>query len=603
MEWGHLIGQQLGQYDLLAELGAGTYAHVYQAFQPRLRRHVAIKVLHVDTQKQPDFLQNFEHIGQAIAQLNHPNIVSIYDFGEERGLAYIVMQSVTGGTFRTRLGKPMAVGEAVTPFIQLARALHHAHQRGVLHLDLRPENILINQENPSHLLLADFSLSQLFQPEYLTQTGLPIGSPAYLAPEQIAGRQPTTRTDIYALGALLFEALAGRPAFSGPSPATILNKHLHEPPPYIRGFNPAIPRELAHVVSRAMAKQPGERFESAEEFARALEPHRDAKERHRRLHLSLEDLNLVDDEETQAAPQPPREAPSRISGRSQTGTRPQEPDQSGHTMEAALAQEPMVAGQAGARGKAWSAYKGHRQTLTEPPMLPERGPVIAERISLVRSVGTRAFWLVRRMAGKSNLGQWLDHLMPDPRAQGIAGIASISLALILSLSVALLAAAAPPQGNTGSSSLELGVSRPTPTATATSTPTPAAAPSPAAPSPAPTPRGPAIDPRAAAAFSSISASQSADPTCQSNPKGATLPAGTALYVTACFNAQAIPNGGTVTISIVPQGTTAASAQASKQVSGGSSYYWFQFQPLAPGSYTIEAFWNGKLGRVYPLALQ
>src|SRR5689334_22767559 len=129
MEWDNLVGQQLGQYELLAELGKGTYATVYQAFQPRLRRFVAIKVFPITGQDQYGFFQQFEQIAQTIAQLNHPNIVSIYDFGEEQGLPYIVMQSVTGGTFQQRLGKPMAVGAAVTPIVQLARALHHAHQR------------------------------------------------------------------------------------------------------------------------------------------------------------------------------------------------------------------------------------------------------------------------------------------------------------------------------------------------------------------------------------------------------------------------------------------------------------------------------------------
>ncbi len=568
MEWDHLIGQQLGQYELLAELGRGAYSYVYQAFQPRLRRHVAIKVLRIDAENQVEFVQQFEQIAQAIAQLNHPNIASIYDFGEEQGLAYIVMQNVTGGVFKTRLGKPMAVGEAVTPIIQMAHALHHAHQRGVLHLDVRPENILIDQENPSHLLLTDFSLSQLFQAEYRARTGLPIGAPAYLAPEQIQGRKPTARTDIYALGVLLFEALAGKPVFSGDSASVILNRSLHELPPYIRGFNPAVPRELARVVSQAIARQPSERFESAEEFARALEPFRDTKERQHRLHLDLSDLSLIDDDEPEDAPEPPRGAPARQPERPQPGAHPQGPDQSSHLAESAL---------------------------TEPPGFFAQEPVIVEPISLIQSLGAKVLLLARRMAGRGHAGQWLDQVMPTPRAQAIAGIGSICLALLLSLSITLLAAAAPPQGSGQSAPLQLGLTQPTPTATATDTPIPT-------PTATPTPSGPTIDPQAAAAFANISAALSVDIGCHSNPDGASLPAGRTLYVTVCFNPRAIPGGGTVRLLILPQGATTASTQAAQRVSGGSSYYWFQFSALSPGSYTIEAFWNGRLGLVYALTL-
>ncbi len=597
MEWDHLVGQQVGQYELLAELGQGTYAYVYQAFQPRLRRYVAIKALHITDQDQQAFLQQFEQVAQTIAQLNHPNIVSIYDFGEEQGIPYIVMQSVTGGSFRKRLGKPMTVGEAVTPIIQLARALHHAHQRGVLHLDVRPENILIDQENPSHLLLTDFSLSLLFQPEYQARTGLPIGAPAYLAPEQIEGQPPTARSDVYALGALLFEALAGRPAFSGPSAATIFSKQLHEPPPYIRGFNPAVPRELARVVSRALAKQPGERYESAEAFARALEPHRDAKERQHRLHLTLEDLAIVDDDDPEEGAQAPQGAPSRAGGQGRPGTPQRGSDQS-HQMAKASLKPGLIAGTSmNVRKAGFFPFSGNMRPLEEPPALPTNRLIITERPSLVNTIGAQVFRLARRLAGKTHLGRWLDGIIQTPRAQGIAGIGALCLALLLSLSVTLLAVSAPTQGNARHTSLSLSASQPTPMDTPTFTPTPTAT-----PSPTPTPRGPVIDPQAAAAIARLSAALSADTHCQLNPNRATLPAGRTFYVTICFNAQAIPGGGTARLAILPRGAAASSANESARVGGNSTYYWFQFGPLASGTYTIEAFWNGKLGRTYSLTL-
>lgn len=592
MEWSNLIGQQLGQYELLSELGKGTYARVYQAFQPRLRRHVAVKVLRIDENDQGHFVQLFEQIAQANAQLNHPAIVSIYDFGEERGLAYIVMQSVTGGTYKRRLGKPMAVGEAVTPIVQMARALHHAHQRGVLHLDLRPENILIDQESASHLLLTDFSLSQLFQTDYQARTGLPIGSPAYLAPEQIDGRRPTARTDVYALGALLFEALAGQPAFSGPTAATILNKHLHEPPPYVRGFNPAVPRELAHVVARAMAKRSEERYESAEEFARALDPYRDAKERHHRLSLRLEDLNLPDDEAPEGGALAPRPARSRASGLS--GNAPSGPDQAGHTIESASIQAPL----AGMQRIEPTEERTAGQRLSEFPVLLGHTPEVPARIPLVQNVGGTILQLARRVVGASSAGQWLDHQMRRASARLAAGIMSIALVLTLSFSVALLAAAMPPQSTANPAPIGLGLPTPAGTvagATATLIPTDT-------PSPTATPSGPTIDSGAAAVFAGINVSSSVNTNCPSGATSARLPAGRTFYITLCFNAGAIPGGGSATIAIVPQGASTPVVQQPAGISGGDSYYWFQFNPLARGSYQIEVYWNGKLGYIASLTI-
>ncbi len=596
MQWDHLVGQQLGQYELLAELGRGTYAYVYQAFQPRLRRHVAIKVLHISGPDQRGFIEQFEQIVQAIAQLNHPNIVPIYDFGEEEGLPYIVMQAVTGGSFKKRLGRPMAIGEAVTPIIQLARALHHAHQRGVLHLDVRPENILIDHENTAHLLLTDFSLSQLFQPAYHSQTGLPIGAPAYLAPEQIEGRRPTARTDVYALGALLFEALAGRPAFSGPSAAIILNKHLHEPPPYIRGFNPAVPRELAHIVSRAMSKQPSERYESAEAFARALDPYRDTREREHRLRLTLDDLAIVDDDEPEEDAPAPRSASSRLSGQHRPGNQPRGPEPSHQMAKTALRPGPVISPASEAGETNIIDFSGTGRAL---PALPAPEPAISRPVSLVNTIGSRVLLLARRMAGETPLGQWLDHLLQAPNAQGIAGISAICLTLILALSITLLTVSAPTQGRTDNTSLSIAPGLPTPTATATSAPNPTPT---ATPSPTPTPGEPVIDPRAAAVLVGVSAALNSDPRCQTNPNGATLPAGQPFYVTICFKEAAIPNGGTASLSILQKGATKASISQSASI-GSSSYFWFQFAPLARGTYTLEVFWNGKLGRTYLLTFK
>lgn len=272
MQGNGFIGRQLGQYELQAELGRGGTARVYCAYQARLRRHVAIKVIAADIATQPNFRQRFEQEAQAIAQLNHPNIVAVYDFGEEADLIYLAMQYVAGGTLKQRLGNPLPVSEAVSYTIQMARALHHAHLRGVIHRDVKPANMLVDADDPRHLLLSDFGIAKLVGHQDITGTGVTIGTPEYMAPEQAEGQPVAPCTDVYSLGIVLYEALAGQPPFTGATPVTVLYQQVHGLPPYIRGFNPDIPRELAQVIDTALAKRPEERFPSAEAFALALAP-------------------------------------------------------------------------------------------------------------------------------------------------------------------------------------------------------------------------------------------------------------------------------------------------------------------------------------------
>jgi len=184
-----------------------------------------------------------------------------------------------------------------------------------------------------------------------------------------------------------------------------------------------------------------------------------------------------------------------------------------------------------------------------------------------------------------------------PRAQGITGIASIAFVLLLSLSFALLVAAVPASGNPAG----IGAQVFPPTPTVPRTPPPAVTATTLS-APTATPNSPIIDPQAAAALTGISAARSTDPNCQSNPNGATLPASSKFYITLCFDSSVIRAGGTAGIALVPQGTSAASVQKSQHVGGGSTYSWFQVGTLAPGRYSVEAFWNGRLGRIYLLTL-
>jgi serine/threonine protein kinase len=272
MSWNDLIGRQLGQYTIVEELGRGGSSRVYRAVDPEMQRDVAIKALPNDAEDRVGFVRRFEREVQAVAQLNHPNIVAVYDRGETDDLVYLVMQCVTGGTFRLRLGRPLGVGEAASALAQMAQALHHAHQRGIVHRDVKPSNMLVDAENRHRLLLTDFGIAKLQGLRGLTKSGTTIGTPEYMSPEQAEGKEIDQRADVYALGCVLYEALAGRPPFVGATPVSVLYQQVHSRPAYLRGFNSDVPRDLVRVVEQALAKRPEDRFGTAEAFANALAP-------------------------------------------------------------------------------------------------------------------------------------------------------------------------------------------------------------------------------------------------------------------------------------------------------------------------------------------
>lgn len=273
MNWNDLIGRQLGQYTIIEEIGRGGSSRVYRANDAQRQHEVALKVIPNDAEDRVGFVRRFEREVRAVAQLNHPNIVRVYDRGETDDLVYLAMQLVDGGTLRQRLGRPLAPTEAVPAIIQMAQALHHAHLRGIVHRDVKPSNMLVEPGDLSHLLLADFGIAKVRGSRGITKTGTTIGTPEYMAPEQAEGKEIDQRADVYALGCVLYEALSGRPPFVGSTPVSVLYQQVHSHPAYIRGFNPDVPRELAHAVELALAKRPEDRFPTAESFALALEPY------------------------------------------------------------------------------------------------------------------------------------------------------------------------------------------------------------------------------------------------------------------------------------------------------------------------------------------
>lgn len=272
MGWSDLIGMRLDQYDIVAELGRGGSSRVYHAIDTTSGQDVAIKVIPNDADDRAMFTNRFQREVTAVQKLHHPNIVAVFGAGENDEFVYLVMQCVTGGTLRKQLTGSLPVPDAAAYMVQIAYALQHAHERGVIHRDVKPSNMLLEYPGSNHVLLTDFGIAKIQGAMGLTKSGTTIGTPEYMSPEQAEGRDIDERSDIYALGCVLYETLAGRPPFLGSTPVSVLFQHVHSRPAYIRGFNPGVPAELVHILEIALAKRPDERYGSADSFARALLP-------------------------------------------------------------------------------------------------------------------------------------------------------------------------------------------------------------------------------------------------------------------------------------------------------------------------------------------
>jgi serine/threonine protein kinase len=264
-----LANSTLGQYRLLEAIGHGGMATVYKAYQESLDRFVAVKVLLAN--RDPQFAVRFKREARAIAALQHHNILPIYDYGEQNGLLYFVLQYVEQGvTLHDMLGQPIAPALALRITGHVLSALEYAHGRGVVHRDIKPANILM--PSPVWALLADFGIAKLLNDsQQLTMTGFIIGTAAYMSPEQAAGKVIDARTDLYALGIVLYEMLTGRVPFDAETPMALLTKHVYEPPPSPRSLNPDLSPLIEAVLLRALAKDPNQRYQSAAEMAAELE--------------------------------------------------------------------------------------------------------------------------------------------------------------------------------------------------------------------------------------------------------------------------------------------------------------------------------------------
>lgn len=293
-----IIGKRIsGRYKIMDMIGGGGMANVYLAHDMILDRDVAVKMLRLDFANDDEFIRRFHREAQSATSLAHPNIVSIYDVGEEDGLYYIVMEYVDGQTLKQYIQQhaPVPVDEALEIMQQLTSAISHAHHNHIVHRDIKPHNILIDPNGT--VKITDFGIAMALSATSITQTNSVLGSVHYLSPEQARGGMANKKSDIYSIGIVMFELLTGRLPFSGESAVSIALKHLQSETPSLKRWNPQIPQSVENIVLKATAKDPFHRYDNVDEMEEDLRTALDAK----RLN---EDKFFIpeDDEATKAIP-------------------------------------------------------------------------------------------------------------------------------------------------------------------------------------------------------------------------------------------------------------------------------------------------------------
>jgi serine/threonine protein kinase len=275
-----LTGRTLGDYQILRRLGVGGMGQVYLARQLSLKREVALKLLRDELNKNPMALMRFQAEAEAVAKLNHPNIVHIHQMGEAEGLRYMALEYVEGRNLRDHLARKGPPDLPVTLSIirQVVLAIQQAHEHGIVHRDIKPENILVTRK--VEVKVTDFGLSRYFAGETpalnLTQSGITLGTPLYMSPEQVQGHPVDHRSDIYSLGVTCYHLLAGEPPFRGATAFDVALKHVQDQPPRLAELCPDLPPDLCGMVHKMMAKNPDDRYSSAREILRELAKVRDS---------------------------------------------------------------------------------------------------------------------------------------------------------------------------------------------------------------------------------------------------------------------------------------------------------------------------------------
>ncbi|MBZ5557804.1 MAG: serine/threonine-protein kinase [Acidobacteriia bacterium] len=274
-------GLRLGPYEIIAPLGAGGMGEVYKARDTRLDRTVAVKVLPASLAADPERRERFEREARAVSALNHPNICTLYDIGHQDGVDYLVMELIEGESLESRLTKgPLPLDQVLRLGTEIADALSKAHRQGIVHRDLKPANVMLTKQGSK---LLDFGLARVDAPatqssvsflptqqQALTQAGTVLGTFQYMSPEQLEGRDADARTDIFAFGALLYEAMTARKAFEGKSQASLISSIMSSTPPPITTLQPMTPPALDRVIKTCLNKDPDERWQTAQDLAAEL---------------------------------------------------------------------------------------------------------------------------------------------------------------------------------------------------------------------------------------------------------------------------------------------------------------------------------------------
>ncbi|WP_029191733.1 Stk1 family PASTA domain-containing Ser/Thr kinase [Paenibacillus elgii] len=297
-----MIGKQLGgRYEILGRVGGGGMAIVYKGLDILLHRHVAVKVLRQQYVHDEEFIQRFRREAQAAASLSHPNVVSIYDVGQEEDIHYIVMEYIEGTTLNELIKEraPLQVEEAVHIAGQICDALDHAHHNQIIHRDIKPHNILIGKNG--RVKVTDFGIARAVTSSTITQTGSVVGSVHYFSPEHAKGTPTGEQSDLYSLGIVMYQMLTGRLPFLGESPISVALKHLQEDVEEPRKVNPLIPQSVENIILRAMRKSTSERYRSAKDMLSDLEscllPHRRNEPK-----VNFLDDDELDEEKTRVMP-------------------------------------------------------------------------------------------------------------------------------------------------------------------------------------------------------------------------------------------------------------------------------------------------------------
>ena len=270
----NLTGKLVDRYQILELLGKGGMAMVYKAYDPRLEREVAVKIIRLEAfppEELHDVRKRFEREAKALAKLSHPNIIKVMDYGEYEGSPFLVMEYLQGGTLKHIIGKRMSWQEAMQLLLPIARGLEYAHLRGIVHRDIKPANILLTENGEP--MLSDFGIVKLFQggeTTTLTASGAAVGTPEYMAPEQWTG-ETDPKSDMYSLGVILYEAITGRRPYDADTPGGLFLKQVTEPLPQPRDIVPDLPASVEQFLLNTLDKEPSERYDDLGAFVKELE--------------------------------------------------------------------------------------------------------------------------------------------------------------------------------------------------------------------------------------------------------------------------------------------------------------------------------------------